>query len=362
MTRGKSAPKIELTSEERKSLEDMARRRSTSQAMALRARIVLRCADGGSNVEVADDLELSRETVGKWRSRYAKEREDGLYDAPRPGPPRTYNDSRIKDIVDRTLKAKPKAGTHWSTRSMASVAGVSQTTVSRIWRAFSLKPHRSETFALSNDPLFVEKVRDIVGLYLNPPENAVVLCVDEKSQIQALERQQLALPMLSGTPERHSPRYLRHGTTTLFAALDHRAGKVVGELHRRHRAEEFLSFLRTLDQAVPAELDAHVIMDNLRTHKTDRVKAWFGRHPRFKPHFTPTHASWINLVESWFSKLTNQKLRRGSHRSIPAVEQAVRDYLRATNDDPKPFVWTKTADQILESVAKYCQRTNDSAH
>jgi transposase len=362
MTRGTLAPPIELTKEERASLEDLARRRSTSQAMALRARIVLRCADGGSNIEVADDLEISRLTVGKWRSRYAREREEGLYDAPRPGPPRTYNDSRIKDIVDRTLKAMPKRETHWSTRSMAAATGVSQSTVSRIWRAFSLKPHRSETFALSNDPLFVEKVRDIVGLYLNPPDNAVVLCVDEKSQIQALERQQPLLPMLGGTPERRSPRYWRHGTTTLFAALDHRAGKVVGELHRRHRAEEFVSFLRTLDATVPEKLDAHVIMDNLATHKTDQVKAWFARHPRFKPHFTPTHASWLNLVEAWFSKLTNQKLRRGSHRSVPAVETAVRDYLRATNAHPKPFVWTKTADQILESLAKYCQRITDSPH
>jgi transposase len=245
---------------------------------------------------------------------------------------------------------------------MAADIGMSRATVNRVWRAFGLKPHRSETFSLSTDPQFVEKVRDVVGLYLNPPSNAVVLCVDEKSQIQALERQQPLLPMMGGTPERRTDRYARHGTTTLFAALDHRAGTVIGELHRRHRAAEFLMFLRTIDREVPSKLAVHVVMDNLATHKTDAVKSWFARHPRFHAHFTPTHASWLNLVESLFAKLTNQQLKRGSHRNVPAVEKAVREFLQRTNDDPRPFVWTKTADQIIESLAKYCMRISESGH
>jgi transposase len=307
-------------------------------------------------------LGINRGTVGKWRARFIEKRLDGLLDEPRPGAPRKIGDSAIEQLIARTLESTPKGATHWSTRSMAAATGMSQSAVSRIWRAFSLQPHRQETFKLSKDPLFIDKVRDIVGLYMAPPTRAVVLCVDEKSQIQALDRTQPLLPMVPGLPERRSHDYVRYGTTSLFAALDVATGKVIAEFHRRHRAEEFRKFLDTVDRNVPAELDVHLILDNLSTHKTPAIRRWFARRPRFHLHFTPTSASWINLVERWFGLLTERQLRRGTHRSTRELEKAIRDFLDIHNAAPKPFVWTKTADEILASVARFCGRISDSGH
>jgi transposase len=283
-------------------------------------------------------------------------------DEPRPGAPRTISDADVERVITRTLESVPANATHWSTRSMAKAVGMSQTAISRIWRAFGLQPHRTETFKLSKDPLFIEKVRDIVGLYLAPPERALVLCVDEKSQIQALDRTQPLLPMRPGQVERHTHDYVRHGTTTLFAALDAKTGAVIGEVHRRHRSREFLKFLGTLDAAVPAELDVHLILDNYGTHKTAAVKRWLVKRPRFHLHFTPTSASWLNLVERWFADLTEKQIRRGTHRSTLQLEAAIKSYLNTHNADPKPFVWTKTADEILAKVAGFCERISNSGH
>jgi transposase len=354
---------IVLSDEERERLEAWARRPKTSQALALRARIVLACADDHQpDTITARKLGVFRSTVGKWRARFQERRLDGLLDEPRPGAPRKIGDAEVERLIAMTLESTPKGATHWSTRTMAKATGLSQSAVSRIWRAFSLQPHRQDTFKLSKDPLFVEKVRDIVGLYMSPPTKAVVLCVDEKSQIQALDRTQPLLPMAPGVPERRSHDYVRHGTTSLFAALDVATGKVIGEVHRRHRAEEFKKFLDTIEANVPASLDVHLVLDNLSTHKTPAIKRWFARHPRFHLHFTPTSASWINLVERWFALLTERQLRRGVHRSTRQLERAIKEFLEAHNTDPKPFIWTKTADQILDSLARFCRRISDSGH
>ncbi|GAA2774596.1 IS630-like element ISMsm2 family transposase [Streptomyces virens] len=300
--------------------------------------------------------------VRTWRRRFLERGLDGLSDEPRPGVPRKITDADVERVIVKTLEEKPKNATHWSTRSMAAATGMSQSTISRIWRAFALAPHRSQTFKLSTDPLFIDKVRDVVGLYLDPPEKALVLCVDEKSQIQALDRSQPVLPMVPGLPERRSHDYVRAGTTTLFAALEVATGKAIGSLHRRHRAVEFKKFLTKLDKEVPAELDVHLILDNYVTHKTPAVKKWLLAHPRFHLHFTPTSASWLNLVERWFAELTQKKLRRGVHRSVQALERDIRSWLADWNDHPRPFVWTKTADEILDKVAAYCRQISDSGH
>jgi transposase len=362
MGRGRSLPELKLTAEENNRLVEWTRRHKTSQALAVRARIVLACAQGTPNKDVAGRLRLSKQMVGKWRQRFVDKRLDGLLDEPRPGAPRQIGDDVVEAVIARTLQEKPGDATHWSTRTLAGRMKLSQSSVSRIWRAFGLQPHRQETFKLSTDALFVDKVRDIVGLYLAPPTKAVVLCVDEKSQIQALDRTQPILPMAAGLPERRTHDYMRHGTTTLFAALDIATGKVIGQLHRRHRATEFLKFLAVLDQTILADTDVHVVMDNYGTHKTPAVKRWFARHPRFHPHFTPTSASWINQVERWFAEITRKQIRRGTHRSTRELEQAIRDYLATYNMNPRPFVWTKTADQILESVKRFCLRISDSGH
>lgn len=353
---------IVLNDAEREQLEAWARRRKTGQALALRSRIVLECATGVDSKVVAHRVSVSQQTVSKWRNRFAADRLDGLLDAPRPGAPRRIDDARVDAVIARTLESVPKTATHCSTRTMAHEMGMSQSAVSRIWRAFGLQPHRQETFKLSTDPLFVEKVRDIVELYLDPPVKAMVLCVDEKSQIQALDRTQPILPLAPGIPERRTHDYMRHGTTTLFAALDIATGDVIGELHRRHRSTEFLTFLRTIETSVPEDMDVHLVMDNYGTHKTPSVKNWFARHPRFHVHFTPTSASWINQVERWFATLTEKQIRRGTHRSTRELERAIRDYLQNYNAAPKPFVWTKSADAILASIERFCMRISDSRH
>ena len=360
MGRGRPMPPLALDGAERETLEQWTRRPKTAQGLALRARIVLACADGRSNTGVAAELRVCVGTVGKWRSRFLEQRLDGLLDQPRSGRPRVIDDADVERVIALTLETTPKDATHWSTRSMARRCGLSHNTVSRIWRAFALQPHRTETFKLSADPLFIEKVRDIVGLYLNPPDRALVLCVDEKSQIQALDRTRPLLPLRPGQAERRTHDYVRHGTTSLFAALDARTGKVIGQCHRRHRALEFRKFLNAIESEVPAELDVHLIADNYATHKTALVRSWFAKRPRFHIHFTPTSASWLNLVERWFGLLTEKQLRRGVHQSSGELEAAIYRYLDFTNEDPKPFVWTKTADQILTSVARFCQRTLDT--
>ena len=357
-----SAARIRLSPSERRRLESWSRRRKTAQALALRARIVLHAAKGMSNVAIAQELGITRQTVGKWRQRFAATRLDGLVDEPRPGAPRKISDEEVERVVTVTLESLPKDATHWSTRSLAEECGLSHTSVRRIWLAFGLQPHRSETFKLSTDPLFVEKVRDVVGLYMNPPDHALVLCVDEKSGMQALDRTQPLLPMRPGQVERRTHDYARHGTTSLFAALDIKTGEVIGECHRRHRAREFKKFLNTIDKAVPGELEVHLVLDNAATHKTPDVRRWFARRPRFHVHFTPTSASWINQVERWFAEFTRKKLRRGVHRRVRDLEAAAINYIEATNDVPKPFVWTKSADQILESVRRFCQRTSVPGH
>jgi len=354
---------IVLSIEEQAELEGLARRRTTAQALALRSRIVLACAAGKSNAGVADELGVSRETVRKWRMRFLTDRVDGLVDDPRPGRPRLISDDRVNEVITKTLEAKPVNGdAQWSTRSMAAAMGLSQSTVSRMWRAFGLKPQAVDSWKLSTDPFFVEKVRDVVGLYLNPPENALVLCVDEKSQIQALDRTAPILPMLATPPARATHDYVRHGTTSLFAAFDVASGSVIAAAHRRHRHQEFLRFLKTIDAAVPGEFDLHLVLDNYANHKTPAVKAWLLKHPQFHLHFTPTSASWLNLVERWFAELTTRKLRRSAHRSVVELEADIRAWINESNKHPKPFVWTKTADQILNTLAAYCQRISDSQH
>lgn len=360
------SPKLEplvLSTEERHVLEGWARRRKTSQALAQRSRIMLACADGASVTAVAADLKVSRDTVRKWRSRFQASRLEGLSDEPRPGVPRTITDEQVELVITKTLEEQgPGADTHWSTRSMAAAAGMSQSAISRIWRAFGLKPHLVQTWKLSTDPQFIEKVRDVVGLYLNPPEKALVLAVDEKSQIQALDRTAPCLPILPTTPARMTHDYVRNGTTSLFAALDVASGSVIAQHYRRHRHQEFLRFLKLIDAAVPDGLELHLVCDNYATHKTPEVRKWLLRHPRFHLHFTPTSSSWLNLVERWFAELTNRKLRRSAHRSVTELEADIRKWINEWNRDPKPFVWAKTADEILDTLAVYCQRINDSGH
>ena len=358
----KLAPLI-LSDQERSALDALARRRTTSQALALRARIVLACAAGATVTDVAADLEITRDTVRKWRSRFLAGRLEGLGDAPRPGAPRSITDEQVELVIAKTLAEQgPGQDTHWSTRSMATATGMSQTAVSRIWRAFGLKPHLVQTWKLSSDPEFIGKVRDVVGLYLDPPEKALVLCVDEKSQIQALDRTAPCLPLLPTTPARMTHDYVRHGTTSLFAALDVASGSVIAQHYRRHRHQEFPRFLKLIDGAVPSGLDLHLICDNYATHKTPEVQKWLLRHPRFHLHFTPTSSSWINLVERWFAELTNRKLRRSAHRSVTELETDIRKWITEWNKKPRPFVWTKTADEILDSLAAYCRRISDSGH
>jgi transposase len=353
---------IVLDGGEREVLERWVRRPKTSQALAFRCRIVLAAAEGATSKEIASQLGCNSSTVGRWRGRFAKRGLDGLHDEPRPGKPRSITDAEVERVIVKTLEQQPVDATHWSTRSMAAATGMSQTAISRIWRAFGLKPHRTEAFRLSPDPQFIDKVRDIVGLYLNPPEAAVVLCVDEKSQIQALDRSAPVLPLMPGVPERRSHDYLRYGTTNLYAALDVASGQVLTEMTPRHRAEEFRRFLTVIDAQVPAHLDVHLVLDNSSTHKTPSIQRWLRRHPRFTLHFTPTYASWLNLVERWFAELTTKWIRRGTHRSVRDLVASIRTWIAGWNDDPKPFVWHKSADEILDSLAAYCQRINDSGH
>jgi transposase len=364
---GRPKAELVLSDVERETLLSWSRRAKTAQALALRARIVLACAEGTTNKDVAASLGVWPQTVNKWRARFVRDRLEGLSDEPRPGAARKITDEQVEAVIVKTLEAAPDNNdTHWSTRSMAKATGLNQTAISRIWRAFGLKPHLVDTWKLSKDPQFIDKVRDVVGLYLDPPDKAMVLAVDEKSQMQALDRTAPMLPMMPGVPGRKTHDYVRHGTTSLFAALDIATGKVIGQHQRRHRHQEFLRFLKTIDANTPKDLDLHLICDNYATHKTPAIKTWLAAHPRFHLHFTPTSGSWLNLVERWFAELTNRKLRRSSHRSVKELETDVTAWIAAWNEDPKPFVWTKTADEILANLANYCTRinqlTNDSGH
>jgi transposase len=360
--RGPTLAELQLSEDERTTLERWARRPKSEQSLALRCKIVLACGEGLSNGEVAERLGVNRTTVGKWRNRFVERRLEGLHDEPRPGVPRKFGDDDIEALVVKTLTDKPKGATHWSTRDMAKATGMSQPTVSRIWRAFGLKPWASDTFKLSEDPLFIEKIRDVVGIYMNPPEHAVVCCVDEKTGIQALDRTQPILPMRPGQVERRTHDYVRNGITDLFAALNVATGEVIATTRRRHRAEEFKAFLIEIDKAVPDNLEVHIVLDNSSTHKTPAIKTWLLRHPRFHFHFTPTSSSWLNLVERWFAELTRKLLKRSAHRNLRALEADLRAWTATWNENPRPFVWRKTADEILESLAGYCQRISDSGH
>ena len=364
MPRGPRPTSLALSEADREALLRLARRPKTAQALALRARIVLACSEepAQSHAKIARELGVHRATVGIWRKRFTERGLDGLLDEPRPGAPRTITDEAIERVLTLTLESRPEGATHWSTRGMARASGMSQSAISRIWRAFGLQPHRSETFKLSRDPFFIEKVRDIVGLYLAPPDRALVLCVDEKPQIQALEPTAPVLPMRPGEVERRTHDYIRHGTLDLFAALDVKAGTVIAECKQRHRSVEFRAFLDRIDRSVPPELDVHLILDNASTHKTALIRNWLAKRPRYHVHFTPTSSSWLNLVEVWFALLTSRQLRRGVHPSTDALEQAIRQYVTVTNEHPRPFVWTKSADEILQSVARFCQRTSGSPH
>lgn len=364
MAIGRPKAPLILSDDERQTLLAWSRRATSAQRLALRARIVLACADGQTNTEVATTLKITQPTVGKWRSRFVLDRLDGLVDEPRPGAPRTVTDAQVEEVITRTLESKPDNATHWSTRSMAKTVGLSQSAIVRIWHAFGLQPHRSETFKLSTDPLFIEKVRDVVGLYLNPPERAIVLSVDEKSQVQALDRTQPLLPLGPGQAERHTHDYVRNGTTSLFAALNVATGEVLGNCYRKHRQQEFLKFLKKINEAYPENPgeEIHLILDNYGTHKTPSVKRWLQRHPRFIVHFTPTSASWLNQVERFFAEITEKRIRRGAFQSVAALEQAIANYLDAHNLNPEPFAWTATAELILSRVKDNCERINNSGH
>jgi len=357
MRTGRPKATLVLTAVEERDLTALAHRARSAPALARRARIVLACAAGQANELVAKRLRTTPITVGKWRRRFVQARVAGLFDEPRVGAPRRITDAQIEAIIVRTLETTPRGATHWSTRDMAKATGLSAMTISRVWRAFGLQPHRTETFKLSPDPQLIEKVRDIVGLYLNPPEHAVVFCVDEKPQIQALDRTAPLLPLRPGQAERRTHDYQRHGTTTLFAAMDVVEGTVVTALKRRHRAVEFRRFLDQIDASVPPDLAVHIILDNYGTHKTALIKNWFAKRPRYHLHFTPTYGSWLNLVERWFAALTTRQLRRGVHRSVREVETAIQTFIDVHNENPKPYVWTKTADEILASIARFAQRT-----
>jgi transposase len=353
---------VVLNEEERETLERWARRPKSSQALAFRCRVVLAAAEGRASAEIAAELGCNANTVGKWRGRFARRGIDGLHDEPRPGKPRSISDEDVERVIVKTLEEQPAGATHWSTRSMAAATGMSQTAISRIWRAFALKPQQVETFKLSPDPQFIDKVRDVVGLYLNPPEAAVVLCVDEKSQIQALDRSAPVLPLMPGVPARQTHDYVRNGTTNLYAALDVASGQVISEMTPRHRADEFRRFLNLIDASVPAHLEVHVVLDNSSTHKTPSIQRWLVRHPRFTFHFTPTYSSWLNLVERWFAELTTKWIKRSAHRSVRDLVASIRTWITLWNDNPKPYVWHKTADEILDSLATYCQRISNSGH
>jgi transposase len=353
---------VVLTDDERETLVRWSRRAKSAQFLALRCRIVLGCAEGKSNQQLAAEVGVWPQTVGKWRRRFLESGLDGLSDEPRPGAPRTISDEQVEEVVVATLERTPANATHWSRAAMAAESGLSRSTVGRIWKTFGLKPHQTETFKLSTDPQFIDKVRDIVGLYLDPPEKALVLCVDEKSQIQALDRSAPVLPMMPGMPERRTHDYLRHGVTTLFAALDVATGQVIGSIHRRHRASEFKKFLTTLDKQVPAGLQVHLICDNYSTHKTPAIRTWLDAHPRFHMHFTPTYSSWLNQVERWFGLLTDTQLRRGVHKNLQALERDIRAWIAQWNENPKPFIWTKTADEILQRLAAYLDRIPGAGH
>jgi transposase len=357
MRTGRPKAALVLTPDERRELESLAHRSRSAPTIARRARIVLACAEGRDNKIVARRLRMSPVTVCKWRARFVADRVAGLFDAPRVGAPRQITDAKVEEVVIRTLETTPRGATQWSTRTMAQAAGFSHTTISRVWRAFGLQPHRTETFKLSPDPQLIEKVRDIVGLYMNPPDHAVVLCIDEKSQIQARDRTAPLLPLRPGQAERRTHDSKRHGTTSLFAALDTKTGTVIAETHRRQRSVEFRKFLDRVDASLPPKVDVHLIMDNYGTHKTPLIHAWLAKRPRFHVHFTPTYGSWLNLVERWFAELTMKQIRRGAHRSVTELERAIRDFLDVHNEEPKPFVWTKTADEILASIARFAQRT-----
>jgi transposase len=357
MRTGRPKRSLTLTADEQERLQSLAHRARSQPVLARRARVILASAQGLANKIVARLVRCSPGMVNKWRSRFLQSRLEGLYDEPRPGAPRQVSDAQVEEVVIRTLESTPPAQTHWSTRGLARATGLSRMTISRIWHAFGLQPHRTESFKLSPDPLLIEKVRDIVGLYMNPPDHALVFCVDEKSQIQALDRTQPLLPLQPGQAERHTHDYERHGTTSLFAALELKTSRVIGQLHQRHRSREFRQFLDAIEANVPADRQAHIIMDNYGTHKTALIRKWFAKRPRFHVHFTPTYASWINLVERWFAAITNQRIRRGAFRSVQELEAAIREYIDAHNRNPKPFTWTKTADQILASIARFAQRT-----
>jgi transposase len=359
---GRPKAELVLADDEREQLVRWSRRARSSQILAMRSKIILACADGGSNADVATALGIHLSTVGKWRRRFVAQRLDGLIDEDRPGRPPSITLDRVEEVVVTTLEQTPRNATHWSRTSMAERTGLSKSTIGRIWRDFGLKPHRADTFKLSTDPLFVEKVVDVVGLYHNPPERAVVLCVDEKSQVQALDRSQPVLPMMPGMPERRTHDYARNGITSLFAAFNIADGTVISELHRQHRAAEFKKFLVAIAKAVPAELDVHLICDNYGTHKTPAIKAWLAKHPRFHMHFTPTGSSWINQVERWFGFLTDQKIRRGAHKSVQSLEADIRSWIADWNTNPRPFIWTKTAEEILESLARFCRRISGAGH
>jgi len=358
--RGRPKAPLVLSEEERDTLSRWARRPNSPQALALRSKIVLACAAGKTNRQVAAELGCNKVTVGKWRQRFVDKRLQGLADEYRPGVPRSITDDHVEAVVVKTLTEKPEDATHWSTRAMAKATGMSQPTISRIWKAFGLKPWLEDTFKLSSDPLFIDKVRDVVGLYLNPPERAVVLCVDEKTQVQALDRTQPVFPLLPGTPERRSHDYVRHGTIDLYAALNLTSGMVIHQLTARHRAIEFKKFLEAIDKAVPQGLEVHVVLDNSSTHKTPAIHRWLLSHPRVQFHFTPTSSSWMNLVERWFAELTNKWLRRGTHRSVKELAASITHWVGTWNDDPRPYVWHKTADEIFDSLAAYCERISES--
>src|ERR1700756_4234709 len=357
MRTGRPKQPLILTEEERERLEALAHRARSHPLLARRARVVLACGEGLDNYAVAKKLRCSLGMVGKWRARFLEARLEGLYDEPRPGAPRKVSDDQVEKVVIQTLESTPRGQTQWSTRGLAKASGLSRMTISRIWHAFGLQPHRTETFKLSPDPLLIEKVRDIVGLYMNPPDHALVFCVDEKSQIQALDRTQPLLPLRPGQLERRTHDYKRHGTTSLFAALKLNPSRVIAQLQRRHRSAEFRHFLDVIEAQVPAGLEAHIIVDNYGTHKTAIIRKWFAKRPRFHVHFTPTYGSWMNLVERWFAEITNKRIRRGVFRSVKELEAAIREYIDVHNESPKPFIWTKRADQILASIARFAQRT-----